>query len=324
MSDMRDIDQCVDLLANGGVIAIPTETVYGLAADAANELAVSRIFAIKKRPSSHPLIVHLGELSWLDHWAINIPEHARLLARSFWPGPLTLVLDRHPDVLPVVTGGQDSVAVRMPAHPLTLQLIRAFGRPVVAPSANRFTKLSPTSAAHVRAELGGAVDFVLDGGPCRIGVESTIVDLRHGAAKLLRVGGVPSEQIEETLRQSLDADDRSVRVPGQHLLHYSPDARVLLVEPGDLVDDALSASRAGRRVGVLLPPGIDATQLRRDASVLVTVVPESVEEYASLLYRLLREFDEAGCDIVLASLPEARGLGAALCDRLRRAAGPRA
>jgi L-threonylcarbamoyladenylate synthase len=168
------------------------------------------------------------------------------------------------------------------------------------------------------------VDFVLDGGPCRIGVESTIVDLRHGAAKLLRVGGVPSEQIEETLRQSLDADDRSVRVPGQHLLHYSPDARVLLVEPGDLVDDALSASRAGRRVGVLLPPGIDATQLRRDASVLVTVVPESVEEYASLLYRLLREFDEAGCDIVLASLPEARGLGAALCDRLRRAAGPRA
>lgn len=324
MSDMRDIDQCVDLLANGGVIAIPTETVYGLAADAANELAVSRIFAIKKRPSSHPLIVHLGELSWLDHWAINIPEHARLLARSFWPGPLTLVLDRHPDVLPVVTGGQDSVAVRMPAHPLTLQLIRAFGRPVVAPSANRFTKLSPTSAAHVRAELGGAVDFVLDGGPCRIGVESTIVDLRHGAAKLLRVGGVPSEQIEETLRQSLDADDRSVRVPGQHLLHYSPDARVLLVEPGDLVDDALSASRAGRRVGVLLPPGIDATQLRSDASVLFTVVPESVEEYASLLYRLLREFDEAGCDIVLASLPEARGLGAALCDRLRRAAGPRA
>lgn len=323
MSDTGDIDQCVGLLANGGVVAIPTETVYGLAADAANERAVSRIFAIKQRPTSHPLIVHLGEPSWLDRWAIDIPESARILARSFWPGPLTLVLDRHPSVLPMVTGGQDSVAVRMPAHPLTLQLIRAFGRPVVAPSANRFTKLSPTRADDVRTELGSAVDFILDGGPCRVGVESTIVDLRHGTAKLLRPGGIPSEQIEAAIRRSLDTGDGSVRVPGQHPLHYSPDAKVSLVRAEVLVDQAVSLSRTGQRVGVLVPHRIDSAKLAGEARIVPVILPASLEAYASSLYHFLREFDRQGCDVVLASLPEARGLGAALCDRLRRAAGPR-
>lgn len=323
MNNTRDIDRCADLLSHGGVVAIPTETVYGLAADAANERAIARIFAIKQRPASHPLIVHLGQASWLDQWATDIPERARMLARAFWPGPLTLVLQRHPDVLPQVTGGQDSVAVRMPAHPLTLQLIRAFGRPVVAPSANRFTKLSPTSAADVRTELGDAVDFILDGGPCRIGVESTIVDLRHGAAKLLRPGGVPAEQVAAALRQPLDVPDGTARVPGQHPLHYSPDARVSLVDAHDLVGQALALSRAGRRVGVLLPPDIDGTPLHGQAQVVPVAVPASVDAYASALYRFLRQFDQAGCDSVLASLPAAEGLGAALCDRLRRAAGPR-
>lgn len=323
MGDTHDINRCVDLLASGGVVAIPTETVYGLAADAANAQAVSRIFAIKKRPTNHPLIVHLGEVSWLDHWATDIPESARLMARSFWPGPLTLVLNRHPDVLPAVTGGQDSVAVRMPAHPLTLQLIRTFGRPVVAPSANRFTKLSPTSAADVRTELGAAVDFILDGGPCRVGVESTIVDLRNGTAKLLRPGGIPSERIEAVLHRSLDAGDGSVHVPGQHPLHYSPDAKVSLVRAEDLVDQAISLSREGQRVGVLLPHGMDGRSLYSEAHVVPIVVPASVDDYASALYRFMRKFDQAGCDVVLASLPEAQGLGSALCDRLRRAAGPR-
>jgi L-threonylcarbamoyladenylate synthase len=323
MSTTRDIDRCVDLLARGGVVAIPTETVYGLAADATNEEAIARIFAIKQRPTSHPLIVHLGEASWLDRWAKDIPEDARVLARSFWPGPLTLVLDRHPDVLPMVTGGQDSVAVRMPAHPLTLQLLRAFGRPLVAPSANRFTKLSPTRAADVRAELGTAVDFILDGGPCRVGVESTIVDLRHGAAKLLRPGGVPAEHIAATLHRPLEAADGSARVPGQHPLHYSPEARVSLVAADDLVEQAVALARTGRRVGVLLPHDVDGTRLHGEAQVVTIVVPAAVEEYASALYRFLREFDQQGCEVILASLPDAHGLGAALCDRLRRAAGPR-
>lgn len=323
MSDARDIERCVALLAGGGVIAIPTETVYGLAADAANAQAVARIFAIKQRPTSHPLIVHLGEADWLDKWAINIPESARLLARTFWPGPLTLVLDRHPDVLPAVTGGQDSVAVRMPAHPLTLRLIRAFGRPVVAPSANRFTHLSPTSAGDVRAELGDGVDFILDGGPCRVGVESTIVDLRHGAARLLRPGGTPAERIEALLGQPLAAGDGGVRVPGQHPLHYSPDARVVLVEPEALAASAVALAKTGQRVGVLLPTGPVPRELSADARVVPVVVPASLEAYATALYRFLRAFDVQGCDVILASLPDPAGLGAALRDRLRRAAGPR-
>ncbi|HEX7326490.1 MAG TPA: L-threonylcarbamoyladenylate synthase [Rhodanobacteraceae bacterium] len=323
MSDPRDIDRCVTLLAGGGVIAIPTETVYGLAADASNGPAVARIFAIKKRPTNHPLIVHLGDADWLDDWAANIPDSARTLAREFWPGPLTMVLDRQPHVLPIVTGGQDSVAMRVPSHPLTLRLIRTFGRPVVAPSANRFTHLSPTSADDVRAELGTAVDFILDGGPCTVGVESTIVDLRAGGARLLRPGGTPAERIEAVLQRPLTIGGGAVRVPGQHPLHYSPDARVSLMERADLLAQAIELSRAGQRVGVLLPPELADADLSHEARIVPVVVPASLAEYASSLYRFLRAFDQQGCDVILASLPDARGLGAALCDRLRRAAGPR-
>lgn len=316
------IDHCVNLLASGALVAVPTETVYGLAADVANAQAVARIFAIKKRPTSHPLIVHLGNADWLDDWATDIPESARVLARAFWPGPLTMVLNRHPNVLPAVTGGQDSVAVRVPAHPLTLQLIRAFGRPVVAPSANRFTHLSPTSAEDVRAELGADVDFILDGGPCRVGVESTIVDLRNGAASLLRPGGIPRERIEDAIHTSLTTGNPGVRVPGQHPLHYSPDARVVLVTPAELRARATALAHEGKRVGVLVPRG-QAQNLPEDMGIVPIMVPDSLEEFASSLYRFLRSFDEQGCDVIVASLPAQGGLGAALRDRLQRAAGPR-
>jgi L-threonylcarbamoyladenylate synthase len=324
MSDARDIDHCVSVLASGGVVAIPTETVYGLAADASNEQAVAKVFAIKQRPTSHPLIVHMGDAAWLDDWAANIPESARRLAQAFWPGPLTMVLDRHPNVSLSITGGQGSVAVRVPKHPLTLRLIRAFGRPVVAPSANRFTKLSPTSAEDVRTELGAAVDFILDGGPCRFGVESTIVDLRNGGARLLRPGAIPAERIEGTLHASLAVADGTARVPGQHPVHYSPNARVTLVEPEELVARALSLARTGLRVGVLVPPGLDGSDLSGDARIIAVVVPASLDDYAASLYRFLRSFDRQGCDVVLAMLPAGHGIGAALRDRLSRAAGPRA
>lgn len=324
MDDTEAIDHCVRLLAGGGVVAIPTETVYGLAADARNEQAVERIFAIKQRPTSHPLIVHLGDAGWLDAWAVDIPESARVLARAFWPGPLTMVLNRHPDVLAAVTGGQDSVALRMPAHPLTLRLIRAFGHPLVAPSANRFTHLSPTRAGDVQAELGDAVDFILDGGPCRVGVESTIVDVRNGGARILRPGGIAAERIEAALGRPLTADPGGVRVPGQHPVHYSPDARVTLLEPGQLVAQAMALAGTGLRVGVLLPPGLDGAELARDARILPVAVPVSPADYAASLYHFLRRFDQQGCDVILASLPDARGLGAALRDRLQRAAGPAA
>jgi L-threonylcarbamoyladenylate synthase len=235
-----------------------------------------------------------------------------------------MVLDRHPNVSLSITGGQGSVAVRVPKHPLTLRLIRAFGRPVVAPSANRFTKLSPTSAEDVRTELGAAVDFILDGGPCRFGVESTIVDLRNGGARLLRPGAIPAERIEGTLHASLAVADGTARVPGQHPVHYSPNARVTLVEPEELVARALSLARTGLRVGVLLPPGLDGSDLSGDARIIAVVVPASLDDYAASLYRFLRSFDRQGCDVVLAMLPAAHGIGAALRDRLSRAAGPRA
>ncbi|HEV2682133.1 MAG TPA: L-threonylcarbamoyladenylate synthase [Rhodanobacter sp.] len=324
MSDEHDIDRCVSLLACGGVVAIPTETVYGLAADASDEQAVLKVFAIKQRPLNHPLIVHLGDAGWLGDWTCDIPESARILAQAFWPGPLTLVLNRHPGVLPVVTGGQDSVAVRVPDHALTLRLIRALGRPVVAPSANRFTRLSPTSATDVREELGAAVDFVLDGGPCRLGLESTIIDLRAGTAKLLRPGAIPAERIEDTLHEPLVRGESAARVPGQHPLHYSPSAGVSVIPLEDLYSRAVSLSREGLRVGVLLPPDITCTDLSSEVRIVSIKVPAAIEDYASSLYRFLRSFDQQGCDIILASLPDAHGLGAALRDRLLRAAGPRA
>lgn len=324
MDDTQAIDHCVRLLADGGVVAIPTETVYGLAADARNAQAVARIFAIKQRPTNHPLIVHLADADWLDAWAVDIPASARMLARTFWPGPLTMVLNRHPDVLPAVTGGQDSVALRMPEHPLTLRLIRAFGHPLVAPSANRFTHLSPTRAEDVRAELGDAVDFILDGGPCRVGVESTIVDLRNGDARILRPGGVAAERIAAALGRPLGSGTGGVRVPGQHPVHYSPNARVTLVAPEQLVAQATALAETGLRVGVLLPPELAGATLAGDACILPVVVPASLADYAASLYHFLRTFDQQGCDVILASLPNAQGLGAALRDRLQRAAGPTA
>lgn len=324
MNETQAIEHCVRLLADGGVVAIPTETVYGLAADARNAQAVARIFEIKQRPTNHPLIVHLGDADWLDAWAVDIPDAARVLARTFWPGPLTMVLNRHPDVLPAVTGGQDSVALRMPAHSLTLRLIRAFGRPLVAPSANRFTHLSPTRAEDVRVELGDAVDFILDGGPCRVGVESTIVDVRDGGARILRPGGVAAERIEAALGRPLDPAAGGVRVPGQHPLHYSPDARVTLLAAEDLVAEATRLAGTGLRVGVLLPPELADHDFPREAGILPVAVPAAPEGYAASLYHFLRAFDQQRCDVILASLPDATGLGAAIRDRLQRAAGPTA
>lgn len=322
MTVEEDLQRCVDLLASGGVVAIPTETVYGLAADAGNAAAVARVFSIKQRPARHPLIVHLGERDWVDDWARSIPAAARELARTFWPGPLTLVLERGPRVLPIVTGGQDSVAVRVPDHALALRLIRALERPLVAPSANRFTKVSPTSAEDVRRDLGSAVDFVLEGGRCRLGLESTIVDLRGGGAWLLRPGAIPAERIEAALGQALECGDGSVRVPGQHAVHYAPDARVSLVPAAELRSRAQRLSRTGLRVGVLVPPGLDAAATFNDPGIMPIAVPAAIEDYAACLYRFLRDFDAQGCDLVLASLPEAAGIGAAVRDRLQRAAGP--
>lgn len=316
-----DVEKAAGVLRAGGLVAFPTETVYGLGANAEDPAAVGRVFQVKGRPPSHPLIVHLGGAEHLDDWVDEVPETARLLAERFWPGPLTLVLRRGRRVPLEATGGLETVAVRVPDHPVALALLSVFGGGVAAPSANRFGSVSPTAADHVRAELGDAVDLVLDGGPCEVGVESTIVDATGDVPAVLRPGGATREDLEAVLGRPLAVHSTSrVRVPGQHPSHYAPRARVVLVEPGEVVAEAELARERGHRVGVLLPPTSGDAPVRAHA---VVAVPASPAAYARGLYGFLRELDQRGCDLVVASLPVEEDLGLAIANRLRRAAGPR-
>ncbi|WP_369386248.1 L-threonylcarbamoyladenylate synthase [Streptomyces sp. CG1] len=321
MARTSDIEKAAGVLRAGGLVALPTETVYGLGANAEDSAAVSRIFKVKGRPPSHPLIVHIGGAEQLDDWVEDVPETARLLAERFWPGPLTLVLRRGRRVPLEATGGLQTVAVRVPDHPVALALLAAFGGGVTAPSANRFGSVSPTTADHVRAELGDAVDFVLDGGPCEVGVESTIVDATGEIPSILRPGGVTREDLEAALGCPLAVPSTSrVRVPGQHPSHYAPRARVVLVEAEKVVAEAELAQELGHQVGVFLPPAFADAAVKAHA---VVAVPGSAAAYARGLYGFLRELDQQGCDLIVASLPVEEGLGLAIANRLRRAAGPR-
>ncbi|MER5508847.1 L-threonylcarbamoyladenylate synthase [Streptomyces sp. NPDC002766] len=320
-ASFSDIDKAAGVLRAGGLVGLPTETVYGLGANAEDPAAVSRIFQVKGRPPSHPLIVHIGGAEQLDDWAKEVPETARLLAEHFWPGPLTLVLRRGPRVPLEATGGLETVAVRVPAHPVALALLSAFGGGVTAPSANRFGSVSPTTADDVRAELGDAVDCVLDGGRCEVGVESTIVDATGELPGILRPGGVTREDLEAVLGYPLAVPTSSdIRVPGQHPSHYAPRARVVLVEPEDVVAEAERAQAMGHQVGVFLPSSFADGSLKAHA---VVPVPDSMSDYAQGLFGFLRELDRQGCDLIVASLPVEEGLGLAIANRLRRAAGPR-
>lgn len=321
LAGTSEIEKAAEVLRAGGLVAIPTETVYGLAANAEDPRAVGRIFATKGRPTSHPLIVHIGSAASLGDWAEDVSATAQLLADRFWPGPLTLVLRRGSRVPLEATGGLETVAVRVPDHPVALELLKTFGGAVAAPSANRFGSVSPTTAEHVRTELDDDVDFVLDGGPCGVGVESTIVDVTGEHPTILRPGGVTREDLEAVLGYPLAVPATSaVRVPGQHPSHYAPRARVVLVDPEKIRAEAERARHAGHQVGVLLPPALAGTAI--DAQAIVPV-PDSLDAYARGLFRYLRELDEQGCDLIIASLPEEQGLGLAIANRLRRAAGPR-
>jgi L-threonylcarbamoyladenylate synthase len=313
------ISRAVEVLRRGGLVALPTETVYGLAADAENELAVRRIFAAKGRPSSHPLIVHLPDVSAVPGWARELPEEAKALAQAFWPGPLTLVLPRGPRALDAVTGGQDTVALRVPGHPLARQILERFGGGVAAPSANRFGGVSPTTAEHVRADLGGDVDLIVDGGPCAVGVESTIVDLSSGPPALLRPGGVAPEDLERVLGRPVPFRRQgTVRAPGTLESHYAPHAGVVLVEQVDLWPRAEALAGTGRKVAAVAPAGS-----RPPPGVGLLEVPADPEGFARHLYATLREADLQGYDVVVVALPPAQGLGLAVRDRLTRAAAPR-
>jgi L-threonylcarbamoyladenylate synthase len=323
-SEPEELDRAVTALRRGGLVAFPTETVYGLGADAENEAAVARLFSVKGRPRNHPLIVHIASADDLPRWSSQVPESAARLAAACWPGPLTLLLRKSARVPGATTGGLDSVGLRVPGHPLALELLRSFGGGVAAPSANRFGKVSPTTAEHVRADLGSDVDVLLDGGPCDVGVESTIVDLTSSRPVLLRPGGITVERLESILGESVSRQaPAGARAPGMLASHYAPRARVELVPPSELESRADELALAGERVALLLAPGDARTSGRTIPNVLVIDLGESERDAAQRLYAALRRADVDGASVVLASIPEARGLSEALADRLLKAAGPR-
>jgi L-threonylcarbamoyladenylate synthase len=310
-----EIARAVAVLRAGGLVAFPTETVYGLGADAASSAAIRRLYAAKGRPADHPVIVHLGAAEQLDDWAVAVAPVARTLAAACWPGPLTLVLHRSPRVVDEVTGGLDTVGLRVPGHPLALELLQAFGGGLAAPSANRFGRVSATTAEAVREELGGDVDLVLDGGPCAFGVESTIVDCTTDEPRVLRVGAVTGERIRELLGADLPVGG-ATKAPGTLESHYSPHARVEVLADAELDARARELAASGTRVGVL------ATRAPADGepAVVTLATPRDAEEYARILYAALRRADVLGLDVVLAVPPPARGIGVAVMDRLGRAA----
>jgi L-threonylcarbamoyladenylate synthase len=311
------ISRAAALLGAGELVAFPTETVYGLGADAANPEAVRKVFAAKGRPASHPLIVHIADAAQLEGWAREVPAFALVLAQKFWPGPLTLVLKRDPRVPDAVTGGQDTVALRVPAHPLARQLLRAFGGGVAAPSANRFGRVSATTAAHVREEFGDAVACVLDGGAADVGIESTIVDCSGAAPVLLRPGMITPRQLETALGRPLAAPDaRAPRVSGSLDRHYAPRTPLMLME-GDLVIElARSLHRQGKRVAVLARTALQPLI----AELVWRAAPADVAGYAHDLYANLRDLDRAGCDVMLVEQPPEGADWLAVRDRLQRAA----
>ncbi len=310
-----DIERAVETLRAGGLVGLPTETVYGLAGDAGNPDAVRRIFAAKGRPPDHPLIVHLGDASQLTEWAAELPPVAYRLAGAFWPGPLTLVAQRGPRAIDEVTAGLPTIAVRVPSHPLTLAVLRAFGGGVAAPSANRFGRVSPTTAQAVHDELGDAVDLVLDGGPCDVGVESTIVDVTVDPPAILRPGGIPAEALERVAGGPL-ASGGATRAPGTLPAHYAPALRIVLVESVELLEAVAHHVGAGDRTGVLAPERVAGLP----GEVAELAPAGGPATYAQVLYERFREAERLGLEVLLCVPPSRAGIGTAVRDRLQRAA----
>jgi L-threonylcarbamoyladenylate synthase len=306
---MTQIDDAALALQRGQLVAFPTETVYGLGADAANPTAVARIYEAKQRPTNHPLIIHVSSVDQMDYWAIDIPEYARLLAKVFWPGPMTLILQRSDAAKDFVTGGQPSVGLRVPNHPVALELLRKFeslgGKGVAAPSANLFGRVSPTTADAVSAELSSRLsdkDMVLEGGSSAVGIESTIIDCTKAAPSILRPGAITEEMISDVTNLSLIQRDSDIRVSGALDSHYAPRAKVFLnVEP---------------------KPGQGLIALASEPTpvgVFRLCSPEDVNEYAQQLYSALRLADEKEISEVVAITPSGDGIAIAIRDRLSKA-----
>ena len=325
--------RAAEIIRGGGLVAIPTETVYGLAANAMDSKAVARIFEAKNRPSFDPLIVHVDSMEMLGRIVASIPDDARRLMEAFWPGPLTFVLPKRPEVPDIVTSGLPTVAVRMPAHPLALELIRQTGLPLAAPSANPFGYISPTTPEHVRTQLGPAVDFILDGGPCAIGIESTILGWEDGRAVLLRLGGLPVEKIEEVIKTwgpprpsgtppqegnltwcspSQEGNCAMVIAPGQLASHYAPRTPLRCVGR----EFVPPANQRNGWLGLAHP-----VHLERYARCEILSSCGDLREAAAGLFAAMHRLDAAPLDAIYAEVFPEVGLGRAINDRLRRAAG---
>jgi L-threonylcarbamoyladenylate synthase len=306
-----EVRRAAEILRAGGLVAFPTETVYGLGADASSEKAIARLYAVKGRPSDHPVIVHFDSLERALAWTRDVPDEARRLAKKFWPGPLTLILKRSDKAKDFVTGGQPSVGIRVPSHPVAQQLLKEFGGGVAAPSANRFGRISPTTATHVREDLGSDVDLVLEGGPSEVGIESTIVDLSGGTAVLLRPGRISKAELEQ-LVEVKEKTGASPRHSGGLERHYSPRTPARLV-PTHLLDK--EKARLGDKVAVL-------AFSRPDERVDFWLrMPREPQGYAQRLYAALRELDGTGCELILVEAPPEAPDWAAVRDRLVRACG---
>jgi len=323
LADDAALDLAANLLRQGRLVAFPTETVYGLGADASNAEAVGRIFAAKGRPADHPLIVHIADASCLTDWAETVPEAAWLLAGHFWPGPLAMILKKKPKVPDAVTGGQPTVGLRVPNHPVALSLLRKFGGGIAAPSANRFCRISPTTAQHVEEELGDSVDLILDGGPCEVGVESTIIDLSGARPRLLRPGRITRQQIEaligETLVVAAKSDEApDIRAPGLLAVHYAPSTTALLCRTDELSATLAGLNAQGRRVGLIsYHRPIRPLHLEH-----ILYMPEAAHDYAQALYAALREMDNLGLDMIVVEQPPEGDAWQAVHDRLRKATVP--
>ncbi len=328
----RALTRAAEILRAGGLVALPTETVYGLGANALDPAAVARIFAAKQRPAWDPVIVHIADLAMLDALVSGVPEPARRLMDAFWPGPLTLLLPRSSAVSDAVTAGRPLVGIRMPSHPVALALIRRAGVPVAAPSANLFGHISPTTAAHVLHDLDGRIDAILDAGPTAHGVESTVLDPCQSPMIIYRPGAVTSRQIQEVAGQVevfrgtgelLETPREALPSPGVGLRHYAPRARLVLID-AELTDIAARLAEAAQslpehKLGIMLPAEVILPSALASAQVYGWARWLAPEELARDLYAGLRALDDLGCSAILCPLPPAKGIGAAIRDRLQKA-----
>jgi L-threonylcarbamoyladenylate synthase len=319
-ADEQGVRRGAEVIRAGGLVAFPTETVYGLGADALSSAAVVRIFEAKERPRGNPLIVHLASAAALESIAVRVPPRARHAAARFWPGPLTLVVPRAATVPLITTGGLETVAARVPAHPVARALIEASGRPIAAPSANRSGRPSPTCAEHVRDDLDSRIELILDGGPTPVGVESTVLDMTTDPPMLLRPGGVTLEELKDCLGEVavLGSGDEEAagRSPGLRYRHYAPRAQVIIIEAGTGEKVVAAWLEAGRPVALMTqrPVSLERRGLR------VKTMPDDLGAYARDLFAALRELDSTGVEGIFVEAVPREGLGLTIMDRLRRAA----